>query len=280
MDSTPTLVPTKLLSMETEYERKSFGWWQARLANMRAADLHNFFCASFEQQEKWCAEIAFLSAVVDRFALLAAFSQELTDENRARCISESQCIADMIRKVYRDEPQRVARFEDAFSHANDLYKLFGFGTAAFEIGVRETPEANPIEPTLVLSKCEAAEIQIKASVRCYEIQDWLSSVTLAGAAECCLPKVEEKHLFAIAKDVGKRRGIESNELIKLLNEKRDWAKHNGEDHKKFTEYCKTDAAIMIVRAITKYFAVFGQQTEVMNEFEERFRREFPEIVGG
>ena len=265
--------------MAQEPEKRTFEWWEARLANMRAADLDNFFEAAIEQKAEWVGQINFLAATADRFALLAAFSTELSDDGRARCIRKSQWIAALIRQAFRDKPEVVAKFDEAFLHANKYYGLFGYGTAAFEIGIRENPEANPVQPTSVLTKRDAAEAQIKAAIRCYNEQDLISAVTLAGAAEECFPGGAEDGLFGHALAAGEKRGLVQKEASDTLNLLRNWAKHSGGDLSDIMEFQHVEAALMIVRAITKFHAAYGEQTDAMDAFEAQFRKDYPSFVG-
>jgi hypothetical protein len=130
-----------------------------------------------------------------------------------------------------------------------------------------------------VSKVDAARSQLESEIKRYDESDWIGAITLAGAAEEILPKRDGKDLFTIAESAA--AGDEEQMIaLKRLNFVRNWLKHSGDDHPKTIEIERTDAALMIVRAMTRFHAVTGQQTPVMDRFERSFRETYPQFVEG
>jgi hypothetical protein len=105
--------------------RWSFSEWQRRLREMQAGALDKFFQSTFESEKPYVGKINFLTAVMDRFFQLGYLSGVLSDEERLGCRDRAEKIAEMIRGIFRDDPETIRRFEQAYSYSKDeLYRRF------------------------------------------------------------------------------------------------------------------------------------------------------------
>lgn len=101
----------------------------------------------------------------------------------------------------------------------------------------------------------AAQRQIHAAIDHLRKSDYLSAVTLAGAAEGVLPHTDKPHLLPKLKAL---TDADPNAI-------RNWAKHGGHAGAEISE---RDAILETARAVSKYGAVYGGQTAKMIEFVE------------
>jgi hypothetical protein len=100
--------------------------------------------------------------------------------------------------------------------------------------------------------------QIHAAIRLSHEDEYESTITLALAAESQMPHVEVSYLY----DVLKARV--SPDEVEMFNDVRNWLKHiRPPDQIEITNF---DAALALVRAITKFKAVFKESSPMMNEF--------------
>jgi len=134
----------------------------------------------------------------------------------------------------------------------------------------------------VHTKLKAAETQLERALTLYlEGTDYLSAITLAGAAEEPLGKMLEKsggkhqlhsdssamavvhlHLFD--------ERLEAKDAISHINMVRDWLKHfrDGSD----LEFDARERASEIIdRAVSNYFHLTGNESTQMRQFMERQR---------
>lgn len=134
-------------------------------------------------------------------------------------------------------------------------------------------------PSLLISKVDAARAQLECAIRLYDEDDWVCALTLAGAAEEVLPPGEAPDVFSSIARQALAKNITPKSARDSANEARNWLKHSGDDHPPSIEIGETDAALMIVRAMTRFHAVTGGQTPTMNAFERAFRERYPQFVG-
>jgi hypothetical protein len=107
-----------------------------------------------------------------------------------------------------------------------------------------------------IAKKEAAALQLDTAVRLFLAGELVPSITLSGAAEDSLPDVDGPYLFPMLKsNWADRKGREKSPF----NEVRNWLKHAKDEET--IEIHTNDAVIMLVRAISKYTAVFGVESE-------------------
>ena len=110
----------------------------------------------------------------------------------------------------------------------------------------------------------AAQRQIHAAIDHLHKSDYLSAVTLAGAAEGALPRTDKPHLFPKLKAL--TDALPANtEGANDPNAIRNWAKHGGHAGAEISE---CEAILAIARATSKFAAVCGGQTEKMKKFVE------------
>jgi len=130
------------------------------------------------------------------------------------------------------------------------------------------------------TKIEAAKNQLERGLSLYlDEQDYLAAITLAGASEEILGKMLEgqggknalKSLSSAVAAIQIQSGIfqpVEKKIIGELNKVRDWLKHyqNGGS----LEFdAKEDAKEFLDRAISNYFALTGDETELMRRFKEQ-----------
>jgi hypothetical protein len=119
--------------------------------------------------------------------------------------------------------------------------------------------------TVAVTKQQAAEQLIDGAIRAFEAGDHACAITLAGAAEGAMPPSDTRHFFEIARDAfvgqpipGKRKAVEK-EVVAELNAERDWLKHYNE--KQPVEMELSNAILWIIRAVSKFHAVYGREAE-------------------
>jgi hypothetical protein len=111
----------------------------------------------------------------------------------------------------------------------------------------------------------AALRQIHAAIKLFHEGEYESTITLALAAESQLPDdVAKPYLY----DVLKARV--SPDEVGMFNDVRNWLKHLiPPDEIQITNF---DAALALARAITKFKAVFGESSPMMDGFADWIRQ--------
>lgn len=130
---------------------------------------------------------------------------------------------------------------------------------------------------MAMTKQEAVEHLIDGAIRAYDDGDHVCVITLAGAAEGAMPPAETQIFFEIAQDAILGKTPERRrEVVSQLNAERDWLKHYNE--RQPVEMMMSDSILWIVRAMSKFQAVYGRQAETakMKEFFEAARAFDPE----
>ncbi len=114
----------------------------------------------------------------------------------------------------------------------------------------------------------AAIAQIHAAIVRFEQADFVSAITLGSAAEGILPETDKPHLFSklqewrqlLLPDVGGATG---------LNDFNNWAKHGANDKRpEKAMISELEVMATIQRAISKFAAIYNEQTPQMNAFAE------------
>lgn len=110
-----------------------------------------------------------------------------------------------------------------------------------------TTERKPIR----LTKQDAAVRQIEAAIDAYRVGSFDVCITLAGAAEGIFAHRKGSDLHTAY--MTDPRGVEfgRKEINALVNRERDWLKHTNDEQDIEMEIAETDAAVMLVRAMTK-----------------------------
>jgi hypothetical protein len=107
--------------------------------------------------------------------------------------------------------------------------------------------------------------QIHSAIKLFHEEEYESTITLALAAESQLPHVDDApYLYDVLK------AQVSPDEIDIFNDVRNWLKHLiPPDEIQITNF---DAALALVRATTKFKAVFGESSPTMEEFADWIRR--------
>ncbi len=145
-----------------------------------------------------------------------------------------------------------------------------------------------------LTKAKAALIQIEAAIRHYRVGEFVEAVTLAGAAEGCLPIAEGtgiRKLTELAErrmmdesDLGreaKARGISMrSHVISAVNLSRDWLKHANDKQPTEWEIESDEPMFMIFRALTVYDHHKGRETPSIRWFRKHLSARVVKIQAG
>jgi hypothetical protein len=125
----------------------------------------------------------------------------------------------------------------------------------------------------VMTKKEAALRQITAAIQHFEDGEYECAITLAGAAEGQLvPEKGSRHLFSELQTRVPPEFKDEREWVTWLNTPRDWLKHQTADLGDEWNFEQYDAAIMILRSITKFQWTYRQGTKRMQKFLERWKQ--------
>jgi hypothetical protein len=110
-----------------------------------------------------------------------------------------------------------------------------------------------------MSKRDAAIEQIQAAIEHCRKGQLAPAITLAAAAECSMPATDKAHLIKRINDQGLFKQLEMNAII-------NWLKHDtGQES---AELLELEAGATIMRAISKFAAVYGAITPQMKTFPE------------
>jgi|SRR5580704_12066071 hypothetical protein len=124
-----------------------------------------------------------------------------------------------------------------------------------------------------MTKKEAALRQINAAIQHFELKEYECAITLAGAAEGQMEGAEgSRHLFEELKVRVPPEFKNENEWVSWLNSTRDWLKHETPQLGDEWEINDYEAAIMILRAVTKFQWTYKQGTKQMEIFLEHWRK--------
>lgn len=132
-----------------------------------------------------------------------------------------------------------------------------------------------------VSKIEAAMIQIDASIKAYQQQNDIVSITLAGAAEEILGKMcQGKGLKNSIDELTELEPLRSMfdkqyQRIDILNSTRNNLKHYTDGAEKDFKLADLDAFVMIARSLRNAQLLGVEDTELMTRFRNgEFIREF------
>jgi hypothetical protein len=138
-----------------------------------------------------------------------------------------------------------------------------------------------------LEKHDAAIQQIEAAIELFYAKRYAPAITLAGAAEECLPKAApgtgpeapEPLLELMKRGAAQRFGKTTKEAITRFNAARDWLKHETRNLPAQMELTNYEAWTMIVRAITRLEAIRpGTETAVITGFVDYSRKYYYAIL--
>jgi hypothetical protein len=121
----------------------------------------------------------------------------------------------------------------------------------------EQPAEGDMGKLINTSKQLAATRQIEAAIAHFKAEEYESAFTLAGAAEGLLPETKEPHIFSALRASPKFKSLDLNRI-------KNWLKHpTPPDQASISEF---ETVLMIMRAITKVYAVYEVRNDVMEEF--------------
>jgi hypothetical protein len=119
----------------------------------------------------------------------------------------------------------------------------------------------------MVSKKDAAHIQILTALSLLHEGQWECAITLAGAAEGQIEDAERPTLFKMLKNAETRKRFKNErEYVAFVNEARDWLKHGG-DQKDKTIY-EWEAIIMVGRALSKYLSAYRDNLDEVKAFDK------------
>ena len=148
-----------------------------------------------------------------------------------------------------------------------------------------------------LEKLDAAIQHLEAAIELFYAKRYAPAITLAGAAEGCLPRVPgspgenaedddadlpgAEPLFEVMKrGAAEQFGKTEKEAVARFNAARDWLKHETPTLPGRMEVTNYDAWTMIVRAVTKIEATApGSETPTIAGFIEFSREHYSAILG-
>jgi hypothetical protein len=129
-----------------------------------------------------------------------------------------------------------------------------------------------------LTKLQVAEVQLERAISLFfEEKDFISSITLAGAADEIFGKLREAEgesnsynelnkLFTFLRQSMLQDRPSGKEFNRLVNGIRNSLKHIG-DGKEMEFDPEQEAVNIIDRAIENYFALTGNESELMGKFK-------------
>jgi hypothetical protein len=140
-----------------------------------------------------------------------------------------------------------------------------------EAGVVTQQAVDALDRRMVTKK-DAARRQIDVAIRLFHEKEYESTMTLAGAAEGQIDgdgtAAAELSLFAVMKKKQPSDFKTESQWATSLNETLYWLKHPTPQLGDLRVMAEFEAWVMLVRAISKYYSVFLEETEHMNAFVE------------
>lgn len=114
-----------------------------------------------------------------------------------------------------------------------------------------------LEHNITITKKQAAARQIQAAIFHAENSDFVCAITLAAAAEGVIQNPAKPFLLEQMKERLSFNELDYNAVI-------NWLKHShGANEVVITDF---EVAIVILRAISKFSAAFGEVSEKMSDF--------------
>jgi hypothetical protein len=116
-----------------------------------------------------------------------------------------------------------------------------------------------------VSKKQAAIRQIHAAIFHFRRKQYECAVTLAGAAEDLLGDTEPDHLWKVLMQ-RKPQDRSEREWAAMFNETRNWLKHPTDNLGSERYIDEFETVIMLIRAVSKFTARYGESSANMEEF--------------
>ena len=118
---------------------------------------------------------------------------------------------------------------------------------------------------LTVSHKDSALRLVEAAIHHARSDDYDCAITLAAAAEGQLPDTDAPYIYNDLRANGEAKDLDLNAVI-------NWLKHPiAPDQIAIGDF---EVAITILRAISKFVAVYHQASALMNEFEDWARRHY------
>jgi hypothetical protein len=144
-----------------------------------------------------------------------------------------------------------------------------FGSFAAAYGIKNTvdmidgalarsdQQTNELGKIVKTTKRLAATRQIEAAIAHFRKDEYECAITLAAAAEGLLPPTDEPHIFSVLKASPTFESADYNRTIV-------WLKHPTPPND--AHIAEFEAAMIIVRAISKFAVIYNDGTEGMRSF--------------
>lgn len=137
-----------------------------------------------------------------------------------------------------------------------------------------------------LHKKQISEAQLNASIRCYLARDYISAVTLSGAAEeiyaafiknCRVKNTHGRPYTSLGLHVSFRRiqgsTTANRTLIGVANKLRNEFKHHGKSNlERVRVNLPVAATVFIYRALENYFRIGGTRNSLIIRYEAKARK--------
>lgn len=138
---------------------------------------------------------------------------------------------------------------------------------------------------MIISKLEAAGIQLDAAIDHFFNNDHVCSLTLAGAAEDILAGLlradREQRPFEFLYDWYQREYnvtySKQHFSLQIANLPRNWLKHAKQDGETQLEISKQDSILMLMRAVPCYYKLAKGHTEKMEIFYQYVNANMKEL---
>ena len=134
----------------------------------------------------------------------------------------------------------------------------------------------------IIKKLEVATVQLDAAIRLFLEHDYLSSLTLAGAAEEILGKLSSHagldNAVDFVVDFYKGQTDTSTDeehrsfILRILNGARNQAKHANDPSEESFEVDRLNPASMIMRAVPMVTPLGGTMSKEMKQFRDWLRQ--------
>ena len=124
---------------------------------------------------------------------------------------------------------------------------------------------------------DLARIQIDTAIELYEVNNFVSALTLAGAGEDItgklLIRIEKKPiLHELQESIGQKTDASAKDIADSLNLIRNGFKHMVEAICELDIDVELQARILIMRAVSNYCLLQNQKTDAMDRFLDIFEK--------
>ena len=261
---------------EKIYACETFEDWEAFLATLTPSGVAHFFDDLIKDEISVQGMFNCFLAGIKRMRDMAHLGTAVTEEERAGLLKLSDCLVKCVEVRFPRKVDALDRMRAALDHSTKFYETFGnehtrqwlYDAGFYDAyGVElkpplDRPERPPFPKRDVLKqppihRRDAVRTQIEAAICLFGQGKALPALSLAGAAEDATPDTSEPHVFQMAKASGYRHGHGTpKEVATRLNELKNWLKHHDDQKPDACQFHEIEAVFMILRAATKYEAVY------------------------